>query len=270
MTAMDARDIVFTRHDGRRGIAWLRDAYAMFSRARLPWLLLLLAYYASLALIDIVPYIGQLAVPVLKPVFAVGFLAAAWAQERGGLPRVAQLFQGFKSNLSALLPLGVFFLIGITVSILATQIVDDGRLLDVLSGREKLTEEMIRSGDLQLSMLFAAFCALPTILALWFAPGLVVFQDANAVTALSASLRAALANWRPLLVYGLGVFVLGGVVPYLILLAISQLLGNVDGALVLLVTLPYLMFFVATLHISDYVSYRDVFHAGETLAPLER
>jgi uncharacterized membrane protein len=119
-------------------------------------------------------------------------------------------------------------------------------------------------------MLFAAFCALPTILALWFAPGLVVFQDANAVTALSASLRAALANWRPLLVYGLGVFVLGGVVPYLILLAISQLLGNVDGALVLLVTLPYLMFFVATLHISDYVSYRDVFHAGETLAPLER
>ncbi len=270
MTAMDARDIVFTRHEGRRGIAWLRDAYAMFSRARLPWLLLLLAYYAALALIDIVPFIGQLAVPVLKPVFAVGFLAAAWAQERGGAPRVAQLFQGFKSNLWALLPLGAFFLVGITVSILATQVVDGGRLLDVLSGREKLTEEMIRSGEIQLSMLFAALCALPTILALWFAPGLVVFQDANAMTALSASLRAALANWRPLLVYGLGVFVLGGVVPYLILLAMSQLLGAVDSALALLVTLPYLMFFVATLHISDYVSYRDVFHAGETLAPLGR
>ena len=29
-----------------------------------------------------------------------------------------------------------------------------------------------------------------------------------------------------------------------------------------------LAFFVATLHISDYVSYRDVFHAGETLAPI--
>jgi hypothetical protein len=32
--------------------------------------------------------------------------------------------------------------------------------------------------------------------------------------------------------------------------------------------LPYLAFFVATLHISDYVSYRDVFHTGETLAPI--
>ena len=35
-----------------------------------------------------------------------------------------------------------------------------------------------------------------------------------------------------------------------------------------LIVLPYLAFFVATLHISDYVSYRDVFHAGETLAPI--
>jgi hypothetical protein len=25
---------------------------------------------------------------------------------------------------------------------------------------------------------------------------------------------------------------------------------------------------VSTLHIADYVSYRDVFHAGETLAPI--
>lgn len=34
--------------------------------------------------------------------------------------------------------------------------------------------------------------------------------------------------------------------------------------------LPYSLFFAATLHVSDYVSYRDVFHSGETLAPLTR
>jgi hypothetical protein len=27
---------------------------------------------------------------------------------------------------------------------------------------------------------------------------------------------------------------------------------------------------VAVMQISDYVSYRDIFHAGETLAPVER
>ncbi len=34
--------------------------------------------------------------------------------------------------------------------------------------------------------------------------------------------------------------------------------------------LPYSLFFAATLHVSDYVSYREVFHSGETLAPLSR
>ncbi|HSC98863.1 MAG TPA: hypothetical protein VLI21_08170, partial [Casimicrobiaceae bacterium] len=41
-----------------------------------------------------------------------------------------------------------------------------------------------------------------------------------------------------------------------------------NATLAALIVLPYLTFFVATLHIADYVSYRDVFHAGETLAPI--
>jgi hypothetical protein len=257
------REIPFARHDARRGLAWLREAYAMFSQARLPWMMLLLAYYLAMGVIDIVPFVGQLAVPILKPVFAVGFLAAAWAQERGEVPRMSLLFNGFRSNLAALLPLGAFFLFGVTASVFATYLVDGGALLDLLSGRQKLTEEMVRSGQLQLAMLFAALCALPTMLALWFAPGLVVFQDAGAALALATSLRAALANWRPLLVYGLAVFVFGGIVPYLILLLTAQIVGPVDARVVLLVLLPYLMFFVATLHISDYVSYKDVFHESE-------
>ena len=34
--------------------------------------------------------------------------------------------------------------------------------------------------------------------------------------------------------------------------------------------LVYGLMFAAVLHIADYTSYRDVFHAGETLAPLDR
>ena len=44
-----------------------------------------------------------------------------------------------------------------------------------------------------------------------------------------------------------------------------------SGAWIMLgLLVPYSLFFTATLHLSDYVSYRDVFHAGETLAPLGR
>ncbi len=120
------------------GAAWLRDAYRMVSGARLPWLLLLFLYYLVLGLIDLVPFVGQIAAPMLKPVFAVGFLAAAWSQERGGTPEPKQLFQGFRSNLWALIPLGAFLVIGITLAVLGTAMVDDGKLLDVLSGKTQV------------------------------------------------------------------------------------------------------------------------------------
>ena len=276
------RDIVFTRHGARRGVGWLREAFAMLWKARVPWLLLLLAYYIALGVINLVPVIGTLAVPLLKPVFAVGFLAAAWTQERGGVPHIRQLFQGFRSNLRALLVIGVVFVVGVTLSVMATALIDGGKLLDLMSNPPPAdmdrkdaaarVESVLLDSRVQLGMLFAALCALPVVLAVWFAPGLIVFQDVGAGTALGASLRAAMANWRPLAVYGLVVFLFAGILPAVaggvLMLMTSGLGEGARAVLVYAVLLPYLTLFVATLHISDYVSYRDIFHAGETLAPL--
>jgi len=100
---------------------------------------------------------------------------------------------------------------------------------------------------------------------LWtrLAPALVVFNDAGALRALGGSLRAAIANWRPIGVYCLAVFVLGVVLP-IFSISIAHLFGDaVAGLVALFVVVPYLFTFVAALHISDYVSYRDVFHADE-------
>ena len=256
--------IAFTRHDARRGAFWLKEAHAMLTAHRLPWLMLLLLYYLVIGIVDIIPLIGQFGLPLLKPVFAVGFLAAAWNQERGGVPELRLLFQGFRSNLWALLPLGAFMLVGISVAVLATSLVDGGKLLEVLSGKVKLDEAVLATGEVQAAMLFAAVLALPVILALWFAPALVVFQDCSAAEALATSLRAAIANWRAISVYGALVFLFGGVLPG-IATAIVAAVVPAEYALVVAVAflLPYVFLFVATLHVSDYVSYRDVFHSGE-------
>ena len=105
--------------------------------ARAAVAVLLLLYYLILGLIDLLPYVGTDRGAVLKPVFAVGFLAAAWSQERGGTPQLGQLVRGFRSNLWALLPLGVVLLAGITLSrCWATALVDGGKLLDALSGKD--------------------------------------------------------------------------------------------------------------------------------------
>jgi hypothetical protein len=275
------RAIEFTRQPGARGAAWLLESYALFSKARMSWIALLLTYYAVLLVADFLPFIGGLVAPILKPVFAVGFLAAAWTQERGGKPDVRLLFQGFRSNVWALVALGIVFVLGMALAFGATAAIDGGRLFDLIANPspQDLDQDAVarRLADtladprVELGMLFAALCAIPTLLALWWAPALVVFQDAGAVAALAASLRAALANWRPIVRYAFTVFLFGGVLPTLAGALISLILPAPAGRAVAVgLMLPYVFFFVATLHISDYVSYRDVFHAGESLAPIVR
>ena len=278
MTA-NARDIAFTRYDGRRGIDWLRRAIrcqpasaGLGRHAR--------GYYIALLVVDVVPFIGVFIAPILKPVLSVGFLAAAWTQERGGKPTLRMLLRGFGANLSALLPLGIIFVSGISIAIGATALIDGGQLLEMLygaapaadvdpTGAARSVQDTLASTRVQLAMLFGALCALPTILALWWAPALVVFQDAPLLAALGASLRAAVANWRAALRYALGVFTLGAVVPTLVTTGIALVVPPpLNATIAALIVLPYLAFFVSTLHIADYVSYRDVFHAGESLAPI--
>jgi hypothetical protein len=257
--------IPFVRRDARRGLFWLKRAHAMFRGEPVRWLLLLVIYYLLVALTELGPWpsIGKLAASILKPVFAVGFLAAAWSQERGGRPTLADLFRGFRSNLWALLPLGVVFFGGMMLAVWATSLVDGGALVTWFAGGEEPSEELQMSGRVQLAFLFGVVCALPTLLALWFAPALVVFHDAGAASALWTSLRAALANWRPAAVFGLAVLFYGGVLPALGW-TLVQIVGETAGTVLALgVVLPYMLVFLATFQISDYVAYRDVFHADE-------
>ena len=270
MTEPERAAIRFARRDAVHGALWLRQAFAMLWAQRVRWLVLLLAYYLIILLIRNVPYVGPLVAPMLKPVFAVGFLAAAWSQERGERPSLRHLFAGFRANLRDLLPLGVVFVLGIMGAVAATWFIDDGKLVGVMAGTVTVDEAFLSSADVQAAMLFGALCALPVLLASWFAPALVVFQDCGAARALATSLRAAVANWRPIAVYAVLLFFYGGVVPGLIAAIIAALVPtDAASTIAVIALLPYLALLVATLHVSDYVSYRDIFHPDERVAPAD-
>jgi hypothetical protein len=263
-------DIPFARRDAAHGALWLRQAFVMLWANRVRWLLLLLAYYVLMWTLKSVPYLGPFVAPMLKPVFAVGFLAAAWSQERGGHPEAKHLFAGFRANLRALVPLGIVFVVGMTGAIAATSIVDGGKLLSVMSGTAVVDEAFVAGGDSQAAMLFGALCALPVLLASWFAPALVVFQDCGVARALATSLRAAVSNWRAVVVYGLLLFFYGAVLPGFAVAIIAALMSTeADYTVVVVVLLPYFALLIATLHISDYVSYRDIFHPDARPVPDE-
>ena len=262
--------IDFVRYSGRRGAIWLKDAAAMLSHARIPWLMLLLLYYLIQLLVSVIPLAGPLAMMVLRPVFTVGFLAAAWTQERGGTPEVRHLFRGFGANLWALVPIGIVLILGTTLAVFSTALVDGGALLEAITSNTKPDEGLAANSRIESAMLMAILVALPTLLAIWFAPALVVFQDCGPGQAMIASLRAALANWRPVAVYGLLLFFCGAVLPGMAIAIISLVVPPTIGPYVIALTVvPYVFLFVATQTISDYVAYRDIFHAGEASGPAE-
>ena len=84
------------------------------------------------------------------------------------------------------------------------------------------------------------------------------------------SLRAALANWRPVAVYALLLFFCGAVLPGMAIAIISLLVPPAVAPYVIALTVvPYVFLFVAAQAISDYIAYRDIFHAGESSAAAE-
>ncbi len=277
----DPTDITFTRHEGRRGFEWVRLAYRMFRGAPWRWLALAGLYVLVIIACRFLPFVGGLAPFLVKPLLSVGFLAGAWRQERGERPIATDLLRGFRSNVWALLPLGVIFVVGSGLAIAATALIDQGRLLGLMidpapadldqeASAQRITDTLA-DPKVHAGMLFAAVCMVPTLLALWWAPALVVFQDAGVVKALRASFRAAAANWRALLRYCLVVFfffsLFQGLVNLLIFAVVPEaLVAYVATA----VFAPYALCVIAVVQISDYISYRDVFHAGETVTPVDR
>ena len=254
----------FVQVRAARGWNWLVNSHALFAKARLYWLLLILGYWLITIMLTVVPVIGIVATTLLKPVFAVGFLAAAWAQERGEAPNLGRLFAGFKSNVRALLPLGAVYAAGIALALAISSTLDGGALMRMVFLGE-MPDNVMAIPGIQSAMLLTALCAVPTLLALWFAPALIVFQDQPTFTALALSLRAALANLSAVLIYALSVFLFWVVIPLIIISLSAALFGETGALFGVALATPITISVVALVHIADYVVYRDLFHHGETV-----
>lgn len=263
---------MFARVSAVRGWHWLVGAHALFARSRLFWLQLILGYWLITVFLTLIPYIGVFVATLLKPVFAVGFLASAWSIERGERPRLSRLFDGFRSNLGALVPLGAVYGAGIAAAVMISSLMDGGALMRLaLFGGEPGTPpgSVMATPGIRSAMVLAALCAIPTLFALWFAPALIVFQDQPTGRALMLSLRAALANPGAIIVYWIAVLFFWIVIPGLII-GLFAMLGRTGVLFGVALATPVTLAIVAVIHAADYVIYRDLFHHGESLAPDRR
>ncbi|GGK69881.1 BPSS1780 family membrane protein [Amphritea balenae] len=219
---------------------WLTQGFGHFKQNPVAWILTMVIWIVISVVISLIPGIGSLAITLLSPVIAAGYMLGCREQEEGGDFRIGHLFSGFSNNVGQLILVGVLYLVGSIVIVVAIGMFAGGTMF-MLGGGDPSAMGPEMMSALMIPILIAMLFFIPLLMAYWFAPVLVALNDMSAIAAMKMSFSACLKNMLPFLVYGL----LG---------AILMMIGMIPIGLGLLIVMPM---FVASM----YVSYRDIFYS---------
>ena len=220
------------------GWDWVASAWSIFRAAAGTWIGMVLVLAVIFLVFAVLPFIGAVASCILGPVFTAGLVMASRSAEEDGQVRFAQLFAGFTHRFGTLAAVGALYFAGMFAIFFLAALVS-GVGLGVLGGGMN-PEQVMRMGmTLALGLLLALGLMVPLVMALWFAPPLVVFHDMGAAEAMKASFVGSLKNVMPFLLYGI-VLVVASVVASLPVFLGWLVLGPVLGA-------------------SIYTAYRDIY-----------
>lgn len=227
-----------------RGLGWWTDAWALFTKSALLWVALGVILIAGFAVIGMIPFVGALATALLMPVFIGSWLLAARKVEGGAALEVADLFTCFRGDrLTPLLVQGALLLGALVVMGLVAGALGFGAVFGMMAGGalQHMGGALAAMGAGMLALMVALVLGVVISMALWFAPALVVFRNAQPVDALRSSALAVVTNWLPFLVYGL-------------IYLVAAFVASIPFGLGWIVLLPVVL-------LTMYVSYRDVFGA---------
>jgi len=227
-----------------RGVEWWSESWALFVKAAGMWIVLGILLFIIYAVLNFIPIIGGLAAALLFPVFMASFMLAARKVESGGTLEAGDLFSALHGDkVTPLLIVGALMLAFAVAIAVVASLLGLGAIAGVAAGGAD------RSVGAALAALGAGMFALLAMLAigvvasmaLWFAPGLVIFRGTAPFDAMRISFATSLRNIGPFLLYGL----LG---------IVAAIVASIPIGLGWIVLAPLSM-------ISLYVSYRDVFGA---------
>ena len=183
------------------GWSWIEGAWSIFRRAAGVWIGMALALLGIYVVLAVLPVIGAIASLVLGPVFTAGLVIASRTIDQGGDAQFSQLFAGFKHRFGTLLAVGLLYLVGTAVIICGAALVSGLSIVGLLNATSP--EAVLALGmTLAITLLLALALMLPLIMAIWFAPPLVVFHELGAGEAMKASFVGCLRNMLPFLLYG--------------------------------------------------------------------
>jgi uncharacterized membrane protein len=224
------------------GWEWIKQGYALFMKAPLLWIVLLMICLVAAVAFSSVPVVGEPLVSLLMPVVLAGLMAGCKDLLKGEELELAHLFRGFQQHTTQLVALGGISLVSQFLIFGLMMLVGGAALVGILmSGQPDVDPEVMTQAvsGAGLAVLLGITLFSVLIMAMQFAPLLVFFNNVTPLTAMKLSLRAFLNNVAAMLVYGMTFIFLA------ILASIPMMLGW-------LVLLPLVF-------TSLYASYSEIF-----------
>ena len=249
------------------GISWVRESFAIFKQSPRKWMLLALAYVGLFMMLPSLPGFQAFAIVTILiwPIFiaiAIRIYRNAELKTPEMLSNIVKLIQ---PKMTSLMLLGVVCLLyGIVVNFILNS--DIQGLAAITQGKSEIDESAMMA-LLQKMLPFLLKLTLflvPLMMATWFSPMLIAFNNYSLGKAIKSSLAGTLqymialsVSWLMLtsviilimLFAGIVVGILGALIP-----TMAQLLMSVLVFGTLLVASALMLAF-------QYVSYRDVFRA---------
>lgn len=194
-----------------QGWAWITGGFELFKKQPGMWIALVVVLFVILivlSFLNVLFFLGSLAMMLLMPVFVGGLMLACQAQQRGSPLEMGHLFAGFKTQTGNLIVLGALALGGwIIVMVPVLLIVGVGAFFGAASGDAAGAVAM--GGSFLIAWLLAMALSILLYMALWFAPALVVLRGVAPVEAIRRSFFGCLKNIVPFLIYGIIMLALG-------------------------------------------------------------
>lgn len=226
-----------------RGYAWIAEAWPYFKHNPLGWIAAMVVFFLISMVVGIIP-LGGVLLNIFYPVIVGGFMIGCISYKEGGSFEFQHMFAGFKEPyFKRLALLGVFytivtFAVIILVAVLAFVMLGGFEFFQEIE-QAQIEDVSAYAADLMLLSIIAATLFMPCIMAVWFAPIIIISSEESAISAMILSFNACLKNISPFALYGIVIFILA------ILASIPLMLGFI-------VLLP-------VLSASVYVSYLDCF-----------
>jgi hypothetical protein len=252
----------------KTGLSWAAESYAIFKAAPSKWMLVSIAYLAFFLLLpsikglQFLSYLAALTWPIALVITMTLFRNHDMKKQQN----LAQIIANIKPKMTLLIALGaacLLYALGVSLLLQA----DIESVVKLIPKNAEMTEaQALMVMQKMLPLMAKLFLLLtPMLLATWYAPMLIVFNNYPLVKSVKSSIAGSLQYFVAMLVTCVAVF---AALFLLIILAglpigiISTLVPAMGKMLSTFFVFGCMIFGTSIMLAFQYVSYRDVFRAA--------